>query len=417
MGATVGVSANRTAVLNERFVPLFEQIREAAGRHERERSLPYEEVRLLADAGFGAVRLPLAEGGGGATLAEFFALLVELAAADSNQPQIWRNHIAFVEDRLQPTVEEQNRHWRTLLAEGAVVGGAWSERGNKSFRESSTHVTQGPDGARLTGVKYYSTGSIYADWISVAAKRDEDDLIVMVDARAPGVQLSDDWTGFGQRTTGSGTASFTDVAVDELSVYPFLERAPYQEAVYQLVLLATLAGIGRAAHRDLVQSLQHRQRAYPHGLGDVPREDAQLQTVVGRVSALASSAEASVVRAATQLDVAAAAALAEVGEQERTQEVNRAAIAVYEAQLTITSDVLEATTLLFDGLGSSAVDESAQLDRHWRNARTVTSHNPRIYKERIVGDWYLNGTAPSIFGSPSGDTEKQDEKKDAVSSS
>jgi alkylation response protein AidB-like acyl-CoA dehydrogenase len=409
MSSTVDISANGTGVRSERFAPLFDEIRKAAGRHERERSLPYEEVRLLADAGFGALRLPLAEGGGGATLAEFFALLVELAAADSNQPQIWRNHIAFVEDRLQPTVAEQNRHWRALLADGVVVGGAWSERGNKSFLESGTRVIEGPDGVRLTGVKYYSTGSIYADWISVAAKREEEDLIVMVDARAPGVQLSDDWTGFGQRTTGSGTASFSDVAVDDLGIYPFLERAPYQEAVYQLVLLATLAGIGRAAHRDLVEALQHRQRAYPHGLGDVPRKDAQLQTVVGRVSALASSAEASVARAATQLDVAAAAALAEAGEQERNEAVNRAAIAVYEAQLTITSDVLEATTLLFDGLGSSAVDESAQLDRHWRNARTVTSHNPRVYKERIVGDWYLNGTAPSVFGRKDDETAKPDE--------
>jgi alkylation response protein AidB-like acyl-CoA dehydrogenase len=399
--------------LSARFAPVFEQICEGTRAHERERSLPYEEVRLLADAGFGALRLPVSEGGGGATLVQFFELLVRLAAVDSNQPQIWRNHIAFVEDRLQPTVESQNRHWRELLADGAVVGGAWSELGTK-FRESNTRLTQNVDGWVLNGVKYYSTGSIFADFISVAAKRDEEDLIVIVNARAPGVEIVDDWSGFGQRTTGSGTAKFTDVVVDEISTYPFKERSPYQEAVYQLVLLATLAGIGRAAHYDLVSALRKRERAYGHGLSEVPRHDAQLQAVVGRVAALASAAEASVARAAGYLDGAAALAIeGDADEIQLKESVNQAAIAVYEAQLTVTSDVLTGTTLLFDGLGSSAVDVSAQLDRHWRNARTVTSHNPRVYKERIVGDWYLNGTAPSVFGRESDKEKSEEPAKDA----
>ena len=34
------------------------------------------------------------------------------------------------------------------------------------------------------------------------------------------------------------------------------------------------------------------------------------------------------------------------------------------------------------------------LDRFWRNARTIASHNPLIYKEWIVGDYVVNGTEP-----------------------
>ena len=33
--------------------------------------------------------------------------------------------------------------------------------------------------------------------------------------------------------------------------------------------------------------------------------------------------------------------------------------------------------------------------RHWRNARTLASHNPVIYRDRIVGDYVLNSTSPS----------------------
>ena len=56
--------------------------------------------------------------------------------------------------------------------------------------------------------------------------------------------------------------------------------------------------------------------------------------------------------------------------------------------------VLQAATIAFDALGASAVRRSAALDRHWRNARTLASHNPRIYKERIVGDYAVNAAAP-----------------------
>ena len=38
--------------------------------------------------------------------------------------------------------------------------------------------------------------------------------------------------------------------------------------------------------------------------------------------------------------------------------------------------------------------ERFRLDRHWRNARTLASHNPVIYRDRIVGDYVLNGTSP-----------------------
>ena len=40
------------------------------------------------------------------------------------------------------------------------------------------------------------------------------------------------------------------------------------------------------------------------------------------------------------------------------------------------------------------MSEERGLDRHWRNARTLASHNPRVYKARILGDWLINGKDP-----------------------
>jgi alkylation response protein AidB-like acyl-CoA dehydrogenase len=281
-----------------------------------------------------------------------------------------------------------------------VVGGAWSERGNTTFADTVTVLRPGEAGWMLDGRKYYSTGSNFADWISVAARREGDDagVIALADARHPGVTVQDDWNGFGQRTTGSGTAIFAQVPIDDDAVYSFTDRAPYQEAMYQLIHVATLAGIARAAQRELVDRVLARTRNYPHGLAPAPRDDAQLQAVVGRVAALASAAAASTDRAARALDRAAAASIASADPEVVRAAVDEAAVAAYEAQVTVSEDVLAATTLIFDALGSSGVDAGTGLDRHWRNARTIASHNPRVYKERLLGAWYLNGAPPVVYG-------------------
>jgi alkylation response protein AidB-like acyl-CoA dehydrogenase len=77
------------------FRPVFRRIREGATQRECDRVLPFEQIQWLKDAGFGAVRLPEEYGGRGATLPELFALLAELAEADSNLTQALRVHFAY----------------------------------------------------------------------------------------------------------------------------------------------------------------------------------------------------------------------------------------------------------------------------------------------------------------------------------
>ena len=48
--------------------------------------------------------------------------------------------------------------------------------------------------------------------------------------------------------------------------------------------------------------------------------------------------------------------------------------------------------------GASATKRSFNLDRHWRNARTLASHNPGTYKARAIGDHVINGTPLPING-------------------
>ena len=78
------------------------------------------------------------------------------------------------------------------------------------------------------------------------------------------------------------------------------------------------------------------------------------------------------------------------------------------AQVIVSDLVLRATSDLFDALGASATARTEGLDRHWRNARTVASHNPRILKSRVVGAHLVNGTPPPYAWSIGGTRRTQD---------
>lgn len=416
------VPTGLTAV-RSRLRPILERAAGEAVR-ENERALRIETVRALADAGFGAARLPVQLGGSGLTLTELTSVLIELGTADSNLPQVWRNHIAFVEDRLweydHGPERDRARDWLDRIGAGAVVGGAWSERATVPGARGSTLVTQTPGRTSVSGTKYYSTGSIYADWITVTGRTaDGEDVLVVVDARADGVTLVDDWDGIGQRATGSGTTGLDDVTVAAGGVFPRGGRSPHQEIVYQIVLLTALAGVAAAARDAGATAVRARVRNYPHGLTAAPRDDAIVQEVIGHVAAGAAAARSVVLAAAQELDDGLAAlerepsAGSDAAEPERPRDestaealqpgiaapLRAAAVATWEAQLIAADAALRATTELYDALGSSSVERRAGLDRHWRNARTLTSHNPRGYKARLVGDWYLNAADPSPWAS------------------
>ncbi|UCR84480.1 acyl-CoA dehydrogenase family protein [Pseudomonas chlororaphis] len=391
-----------------RFRPTFSRIAAGAVAREQSRSLPYEAILWLKEAGFGAVRVPVEYGGGGASLPQLFQLLIELAEADSNVPQALRGHFAFAEDRLNAAPGPARDLWFKRFVDGDIVGCAWTEIGSVAIGDVITQVSPDGDKWRLNGEKFYSTGSIFSDWIDVYARRSDTggDVIAAVRARQPGIVQSDDWDGFGQRTTGSGTSRFIDAEVEAENLIDFATRFKYQTAFYQLVLLATLAGIGRAALRDVAHQVRNRKRIYSHGNAPRVSEDAQVQQVVGEISALVYAAEASAVRAAEPAQQAYLARFAGNDEAERAANV-AAEIQSATAQVVVTELIQRATSELFNALGASDIRQGKALDRHWRNARTVSSHNPVIYKARIVGDWAINGSEPPFVWQIGNGPERQ----------
>ncbi|AZD22322.1 Acyl-CoA dehydrogenase [Pseudomonas chlororaphis] len=387
------------SALHERLRPLFERIAAGAIEREQQRSLAFDAVGWLREAGFAALRVPLAHGGAGISLPVLFRLLIDLAAADSNLPQIVRAHFGFVEGRLSSGDSASQAYWFAKVLDGQLWGAAMAERSDStsnSVRLSAADPQNPGAGWLLDGEKYYCTGAIYADWVAAVAMLDEDFVSVVVAVDAPGVSREDDWDGFGQRLTGSGTTRFQQVAVPSEHVLRRfkpgeLRAESYLSAFYQLFHLATLAGIARAVLQDATLFVQGRTRAFGVPGQSSPKDDPLVQRVIGRLSSLAYASETLVLGAAEVLE---GVHQAELAGTVREADYVEADIRVYQAQQIVLEQVLEATTLLFEVGGASATSQARRLDRHWRNARTLASHNPAIYRERALGNYYLNGISP-----------------------
>lgn len=383
-----------TADLKARFRPVFDRIAEGSVARERGRILPHEEIALLKQSGFTALRVPADLGGAGASLVQLFDLLIDLAEADTNLAQGLRSHLALVEDRLvAPRAEGEV--WLRRFAAGQIAGNGWTEIGAVKIGDTLTKVT--PDGAgfRVDGEKYYSTGTIFADWIDTYATRSDTGapVIAIVKTDQPGVTIRDDWAGFGQKLTGTGTTLFDGAWLEAEGLVPFENRFRYQTAFYQLVLNSVLTGAALAAVRDVGRQVAARKRAFSHGSGGLVRHDPQILQVLGKARAFAYAA-----RAAT-LEAARAAERAYETSQGSDKAADDAANIEAElqsaaAQVAAVDLALRAVSDVFNALGASSSDQALALDRHWRNARTAASHNPVIYKERILGDHLVNGTEP-----------------------
>ncbi|MFJ3385469.1 MULTISPECIES: acyl-CoA dehydrogenase family protein [unclassified Curtobacterium] len=385
------------ATLLAQFAPVFDRIAAGAVDREQTRTLPHEQVRWLAEAGFTAVTVPVASGGSGASASDLFALLVRLAEADSNIPQLLRAHFSFVEELLLDPGVVRREDWFTRVAAGEVFGNASHERSSAGVGSLATHLVPDGDGWRLHGEKHYSTGTIFADWTTVTAQTPDGHTVgVTVRVDDPGVQVRDDWNGFGQRLTGSGTTRFDGVRVELWQLRPERgERRTVLPAFLQTVLLASLAGVAAAASRDAAAFVRSRTRHYQHGVGATAASDPLVQSVVGRIAADAIAAEALVLSAAAAIDQAHDAIVSDA--LDAGEHIDAAELRTIALQSSVVEVALRATTTLFEVGGASATDRDRSLDRHWRNARTLSSHNPVVFQQRVIGDHLVNGAPLTYF--------------------
>lgn len=375
---------------------LFAQIAVGSAERDEKRILPYDAVDLLRLARFGALRVRIADGGAGLSIRELLKTVIQLASADANVAHIFRNHFSVVERLIRNPYDARSREWQKAVAAGAIIGLASTELttprvGNVKL---DTTVTVADGGYRLNGTKYYSTGSLFADYILVRASTPEGlGAALLIPTKRDGVELLDDWDGMGQRLTASGTTHFRDVKVAADEVVFDDANAGYGEeysnTFAQIYLTAINAGIAHAVLRDASQMVRERGRNFYYAPAERPADDALVQFAVGQVSSYAFAAENIVLAAADALDAIDAA---RDDKRETAALAARAALASAQAKVVVDELVIRCGSLLFEAGGASITSRALNFDRHWRNARTLASHNPDIHKARAIGDFEINGT-------------------------
>ena len=387
----LSLGANYEQVASK-YRPIFAEIAKGTLEREIKRQLPYEQIQWLKEAGFGALRVPTQYGGDGVSQQQLFQLLIELATADSNIVQALRGHFAFVEDRLIAHRDQSQEVWFKRFVNGEIAGNAWTEVGSVQIGDVITRVTKNNEGKLVVnGEKFYSTGTIYAEWIDLFALDETTGhhVIAAVSTKEKGVTVEDDWDGFGQKTTGSGTLKLKNVSVSADHILPFDQRFKYQTAFYQVFHLATLTGIAFNAVEVFSKEVRKRTRIFSHGNADLVRNDPQILQVIGKASAQAYSSQAITLKVAAALDQAYLSHFQR--DEHLDYQANQAAeLESAQGQVVISDLVLDLTSKLFNTLGASSSTTAKQLDRFWRNARVVSSHNPLIFKEKVIGDWLIN---------------------------
>ncbi|WOP18084.1 acyl-CoA dehydrogenase family protein [Raineyella sp. LH-20] len=374
----------------QRLIPVFNELAAGAVAREADHVIDHDAIDRLRAAGYTTLRIPTEFGGAGLGLAEFYPFVIELGTADPNLVQALRAHLLCVEQLLVAPQDERRARWLHRIGAGAVVGNAVTEVDNRAG-QVTTRVSHDGDAYRLDGTKYYSTGSLYADWIQVHAEDEEGRSVwAFVPSDAPGVTMTDDWDGFGQRLTASGTTVFTGVpvAADEVVPSPYSTAASHAQALAQSVHLANLAGIAQSIVRDATAYVAGRTRSYSHANTPLPRHDPQVQQVIGELSAAAYAARAVFLAFVDELAEVQHRVAAGIATDDDYTAID---ISAYQAQLAIAPSVLRAATQLFEVGGASQTSRARGLDRHWRNARVLAQHNPLIYRARLAGSHLLNG--------------------------
>nr|WP_162897628.1 SfnB family sulfur acquisition oxidoreductase [Acinetobacter soli] len=359
---------------------------------DQQRILPYEAIEHLSQKGLGGIRIPKRYGGAfvsNKTLAQVFRTL---SKADSNVGQIPQNQISLLNlIDLMGNEEQKKRVFGEILAGKRLANGG-PERQSKDSKTVHTTLIQNGEVWVLNGEKFYSTGSIFADWLAIKALHPEGHVVlVLVDRFTNGIEIEDDWNGFGQRTTASGTIKLNQVHIDPALIFDerLLTQAPnYRGAYSQLMQVAIDVGIAEAAFTDLISAVKKARPVIDANVEKASLEHFTIQET-GKLQVLLDVAIALLDDAAEYLD--------ELDSQFEVTDAQaaRASILVAEAKVYANDAALTISEKLLELGGSRASLSQHNLDQHWRNARVHTLHDPVRWKIHAIGNYYLNGVFPA----------------------
>ena len=342
---------------------------EERNKRDQNRILPTEQINQFSQKGLGGIRIPKQYGGAfvsNKTLAHVFRILTK---ADANVGQIPQNQFGLLNFINITGSDAQKQFIYTEILAGKRIANGGPEKNSKDTKSIQTKLTLENGQYFLNGEKFYSTGTSFADWLAIRALHPEGyTVLVIIDRHAEGVEVINDWNGFGQRTTASGTVKLHNVVVDSALFFDeriIADNPNVRGAYSQLLQVAIDVGIAEAAFDDTLSSIRKARPIIDAGVEKASEEHYTLQDV-GKLNILLDAAILLLDDAAEYLDeldqIAAISA----------EQAAHASILVTEAKIYANDAARHIAEGLLEVGGSRASLSQQNLGRHWRNARVHT---------------------------------------------
>ncbi|TAV50130.1 monooxygenase [Rhizobium leguminosarum] len=333
--------------------------RHQASERDINRILPFAELDALSVSGLTAIAVPPDHEGldmSNALLAEIVAIIAE---GDASIGETLESHFSALETLRTQAAEDL----KASLFARALLGDRFA---GAAFTDGAELTAEGP-GYRLSGRTRQTPGILFADWIAAAATAPPSRPVTLYLARGEeGVQVVDDWDGFGQRTNGSATAIVGTLHVNADAISPAPSSGYSTGISLGLLLKAGVSlGIARAALSDLMIAIGDRSTSV------LPR--------IGERAIRIEMAAAALERAGRKLDTAQ---VNPVGAAMADAHFSASAAAILAGETALTT-----ANALFELAGETSAGIGLNLDRHWRNARIHALSLPRDKLLHTVGEY------------------------------
>lgn len=360
-----------------------------AALRDREGYLPIDEIDAYSQSGLWGINVPKEYGGAGVSYATVAEVIRIIAAADSSIAQITQNHLVLVAHIGLDANENQKRELFGLVLQGYRFGNAFSELSSRNVAAFETKFVDKGDHVVVQGQKFYTTGALLAHIVPIVAVDEAGKgYLAFADRDAPGLTVINDWSSFGQRTTASGSVKIDQVSLPKNRLVPVdaFDRPTAAGPISQIIQSAIDAGIAHGALDDTISFIREKSRPWIDSGKDSAAEDPLTISAIGQLTIRLHAADALLERAGRKIDAALAAP--------SDQTVDDATVATAESKVLTTEIALEVTNRLFELAGTRATLSAHNLDRHWRNARVHTLHDPVRWKYFHIGNFHLNKVSP-----------------------
>lgn len=385
----------------DRATAVKARLQGTAPARDHDGKAPREEVTWLKEAELLGIFIPQAFGGGGASWSQAAAVVQLIAQADASLAHVLLYH-----------------YFGSLAGTRGENGFVGAERARRIAERQLLHgtvaqaaypplilATQTANGFRLNGTKQFTTGAALGDvlltWVEFDAGTElgGHDVsgqlgTIHLDAGTPGLSFGDDWDNLGQRRTVSGSTTFSDVEVRTTNVISYGSAdstTPDQLDVLYMYsgFAAIFTGLAIGALDEAADYTRSKSRPWIESTDQRPQNDPLILERYGQLWIDVQSA-----RTLTERAVAAVDAARERGTNLSWTQRGEAVTLANAARVHAGEIALNVSSRLFEITGARSSAREHGLDRFWRDARTLTLHDPLRNKLVQIGDHALNGVDP-----------------------